>query len=242
MSHTALGILTGLACLLTASSWAAAQSRYPAPGPAVGAPKGGAVQSVMPRGIRPLPMAPLPDMSKRPLPYTALPRRPKSAKVKRRTVRRTPARLGTPHLGPLVLPWDAEVKRFRQRSGRLLGPDPQARLDQALRKLNQDPMARLGYSANVPQSRDPEAGPAAAAPAAPPAFDRFSGMDRDRDGAISRQEYMSARSRFFPAGRTGATRRRAVTARLKARFRRMDSNRDGRITAEELESPGDLRF
>lgn len=164
----------------------------------------------------------------------AVPGAKKKKKTRRRAVRRAPEFFigGAP-----VLPWEEEIKRLRARS-RITGPDPHARLKLALRKLYADPMLRLGYSAN------PSAMPKAEAPAlkVPPVFDIYIGMDGNRDGAISRTEYFAARLRFLPAGRKGDARRRAQMARLKSRFRGVDLDNDGRITAQELESLVNLRF
>ncbi|MHA1108842.1 MAG: hypothetical protein ACTSQV_06970, partial [Alphaproteobacteria bacterium] len=212
--------------LLYAAPYATAQKLQPAP------PAGRSF--VTPMLERPL--VPMPELRKRKRPRARLvqPKRKKVKTVKRRRARIAP----DAHLrGPQELPWEAEIKRFQERS-RILGPDPQARLRIALRRLNADPMLRLGYSANVPQMPHEET----PKPVVPPIFEQFSAMDRNGDGDISRGEYMSARTRLLPAGPTGDSRRRSQSARLNSRFRGVDSNKDGRITPEELEGLRNLRF
>ena len=153
--------------------------------------------------------------------------------VKRRKARRSPEDF----LKPPALPWDEQIKRFRERT-RILGPDPKGRLRLALRKLNADPMLRLGYTANVPAVPGIEA----PQPVVPPVFERYSAIDKDSDGNISRREYLRARSRLLPAGSAGDARRRSHRARLNSRFRGVDRNNDGRITPRELEGLRNLRF
>ena len=75
--------------------------------------------------------------------------------------------------------------------------------------------------------------------AAPPRYEAYRWLDSDRDGFISRQEYFSGRSSVTFAGQA---RRRAALRRLDSRFRDADRNRDGRVSAGELEGLGNARF
>lgn len=139
-----------------------------------------------------------------------------------------------------TLPWDAALKRFNDRSTRQLrGPDPVERFDLSLRKLNQDPMMRLGFPANPALPAEGEAGDAVPPP---PAFDLYSGLDRDRDGAISKSEYFQGRTRALPAGPRGAAMRKVQRQRLESRFRSADRDGDGKISPEELEELQNHRF
>jgi hypothetical protein len=140
------------------------------------------------------------------------------------------AALGAPPgAGPAAPPWDDKVKRFYSRG------DPQQEIDRARRRLYDDPLHRLG----VPENRfeDPHAPDAPRT--APPAFDPgVSRLDNDRDGAISREEYFQGRTRLITPGFRGEQRQRRHQERLDSRFRDADRNRDGKITAEELQRSG----
>ncbi len=223
IKYRVLLITAGVAGFVLAAPFAAAQSQ---------APKGtsSATKAEINR-----PLVPVPQVRKRKRPRLRM-TQPKGKKVKtakRRKARRAPEDI----LKPPALPWDEQIKRFRERS-RILGPDPQERLRLALRELNADPMLRLGYTANIPATPAIEA----PQPVVPPVFEFYSEMDKDGDGNISRQEYIGARSRIVSAGPAGDTRRRSHMARLKSRFRGVDSNNDGRISPEELEGLRNLRF
>ncbi len=96
--------------------------------------------------------------------------------------------------------------------------------------------------------------PQGAAPGSPAPRRLPPDMDTDRDGAISREEFMAAHARaeqafdkldtngdgaisrdeFLAGGRGGPGR--------AERFRVLDSNSDGRITREELEARHTARF
>ncbi len=78
--------------------------------------------------------------------------------------------------------------------------------------------------------------------AADEGFGDYRRFDRNGDGSISRDEYMSSRSRGFRAGRGGDSRSRRHRARLNSRFRGADRNRDGKISAEELRGRRNARF
>jgi hypothetical protein len=221
----ALLIFAGLAGLVIAAPFATAQTRQPA------AAAVATSQNVAG------PLAPLPKMRKRSRlrPRFVQPRRRSATKAKPRKAPRQPEFL---RRGPLELPWEKEIRRFRQRAEGLWGPDPKERLRIALRKLNADPMLRLGYTANVlalPEAKAPE-------PVVPPVFDRYVRIDANGDGEISRQEYMRGNARFITVGPRGDARRRAYTLRLRSRFRGVDRNNDGRITPQELEGLQNLRF
>lgn len=224
IKRPALLILAGVAGLVIAAPFAVAQTQQPAVG----------VVATSQNFAGPL--APLPKMRKRSRlrPRFVQPRRRSASKAKPRKAPRQPDFL---RRGPVELPWEKEIRRFRQRAERL-GPDPTERLRIALRKLNADPMLRLGYTGNV--LAPPEA--KAAEPVVTPVFERYIGIDANGDGEISRPEYMRGNARFIAVGPRGDARRRAYTARLKSRFRGADRNNDGRITPQELEGLRNFRF
>lgn len=225
IKRPALLILAGLAGLVIAAPFAVAQTQQPA--------AGAAATSQNLAG----PLAPLPKMRKRSRlrPSFMQPRRRSAKKVKPRKPPRQPDFL---RRGPPELPWEKEIRRYRRRTANLWGPDPTERLRIALRKLNADPMLRLGYTGNVlarPEAKAPQ-------PAVAPVFDRYTGIDANRDGEISRPEYMRGNARFIGVGPRSDARRRAYISRLRSRFRGVDRNNDGRITPQELEGLRNFRF
>lgn len=77
---------------------------------------------------------------------------------------------------------------------------------------------------------------------APVGLDRYARLDVDRDGSISRREYMLGRFRGSRAGVAGESKRLRYQARLASRFRAADRNRDGEISAEEIAKLRNPRF
>lgn len=131
---------------------------------------------------------------------------------------------------PKPFPWE-------RKTDRLLHPKRIDRVEHARRVLNRD-VRKLTLGKNR------IFGSGAAATRTPPASDaaRHSGLDTNRDGFISRDEYMSGRTRPARAGRFGRARRNARQSRLNSRFRAADRNRDGKLSTGELGSLGNRRF
>jgi len=71
------------------------------------------------------------------------------------------------------------------------------------------------------------------------AYGRF---DTDRDGFISRGEYLAWRTRPVRAGAAGLARQASRRARLVSRFRAADRDRDGKLSASELHGLRNRRF
>jgi Ca2+-binding EF-hand superfamily protein len=65
-------------------------------------------------------------------------------------------------------------------------------------------------------------------------------MDKNRDGVVSRQEYLNSRARTVPPSVRGTWRERPYAERAQSRFRSSDQNGDGRITPDEM--PGASGF
>lgn len=131
---------------------------------------------------------------------------------------------------PTAQPWDDRVKRFYGRG------EPDREFDRAKRKLFGDPLHdRMGLPEN--RLNDPDV-PDGTQSTAPPAFDqRTLELDRDRDGAISREEYFQGKTRNVTPGFRGERRHQRVLDRLDTQFRKADRDRDGKVTPAELQGP-----
>ena len=155
-------------------------------------------------------------------------------------------------LGVVVLaPLDAAAQRAPQ-------PSP---ADEAIRRLQQDPMRR--FQPAPPRELSPF-NPLTSAPrelgprnplmpggiAAPPEVSSYSPtgaptnpalsdpafrtLDRNRDGVITGDEYMSRRLRGPVAGGPIDAARRLNSQRAGSGFREADTNRDGQVTPDEF--------
>ncbi len=63
-----------------------------------------------------------------------------------------------------------------------------------------------------------------------------------RDGYITRSEYLNGQSRPARAGAHGSARRNSHRSRLNSRFRAIDRDCDGKLSAGGLESMRNRRF
>jgi len=145
-----------------------------------------------------------------------------------------------------------QAERTRALEDDLLGrnaPPPQARRGAAPQAGLQpaqpgeaDPMRRLG----MPPVRDLRQAPAKAGTPAgePPIYDGFDRLDRNGDGFVSQQEYLGARSRPPAVGLApdAGQRYQRIEQSLDRRFRAVDTDRDGRISADESRGIGNRRF
>ncbi len=133
-----------------------------------------------------------------------------------------------------IKPWQKKLERaYRPRSRR-------SRLSKAKRSLNRDFGKRLGLPshAKINQPKGPNA-PVVAPVTLDPVV---SHLDIDRDGSISRSEYVQGRSRLSNFGVKTNRNDQRRTRRLASQFRRTDSNGDGKVSPEELQARGSGRF
>lgn len=67
-------------------------------------------------------------------------------------------------------------------------------------------------------------------------------LDQNRDGTISRQEYMLNRQRAGTVGSQGTASKVRRFKRLNSRFRSADRNRDGKLSGPEIDAMKGRRF
>jgi hypothetical protein len=116
---------------------------------------------------------------------------------------------------------------------------PQTKADRAARRIFDDPLRKLGLPGNNPNNPTTQSSPGVTAPVFDPGV---AHLDRDGDGAVSRSEYFQGRSRLITPGRNADRRAQSHRRRLDSRFRRADTNRDGKVSPAELKATGVTRF
>ncbi len=67
-------------------------------------------------------------------------------------------------------------------------------------------------------------------------------LDRNQDGFVSREEYMSDRQRGATVGALGTQRYMQRYHRFDSRFRAADTDRDGRLSPDEIDAMQGRRF
>jgi hypothetical protein len=144
---------------------------------------------------------------------------------------------------------DGQLQRYNRQQTL---PDPVRQRDEAER----DRLKRLGLPYFDPATpKTGTTGNQATPPGAPaggigvtasPALrdlDRnYSRHDANRDGVITRQEYLGSQGRTRPSPLRNTFRERTFQERADSRFRANDRNRDGRITPDELQDLRNPRF
>lgn len=135
------------------------------------------------------------------------------------------------------LPWERDLKKYYQRRDRIIR-GPAASTPRRAKKPAFDPYKVLGITRNRPVGLDPQQ-----SLPEDPVFDPYvAGLDANGDSAVSKAEYFRKRLRFGAASNRLPGRNRRHIMRLDQQFRSADLNRDGKITADELQLSGQSRF
>jgi hypothetical protein len=142
---------------------------------------------------------------------------------------------------PTPFPVDRQIERYTRQQTL---PDPIRDRERA----EQERLKRLG----LPTYEQPKPGggakakpgdPAAVSAPAVPTFDQqYQRRDRNRDGGVSRQEYVNSRMRAMPPQFKNTWREREYRDRVNAQYRAINRNNDRRITPDELQSLPGARY
>ena len=140
-------------------------------------------------------------------------------------------------MGSTVAQTQPKAFSWERKTNQLLQPKSFDQLGRAQRALRRD-LNPLKLGNNRVFGTNGEA----TAPQSSSDVARYGRLDSNRDGFISRGEYMSGRSRPARARTYGTARQHARQTRLNSRFRNADLNRDGRLSTAELQSVRNRRF
>lgn len=101
---------------------------------------------------------------------------------------------------------------------------------------------RLGLGPGKPRRADEPAINAVPKTPAEPVVPGFAQADRNGDGFVSRNEFMTERAQVAVPTAKNRERMRRYNARLERRFGAADADRDGRLTPREIDRAGGRFF
>lgn len=133
---------------------------------------------------------------------------------------------------PKSFPWERDTEKFFNRGLPKIENPIDKRINEGLKSLGLPNQPRLDITK--------ETGPLPEPPGLSQSV--LPQLDANRDGEVSQREYLLGRQRPGTAGAQGTLRQVHRTQRLNSRFRAADSNRDGRLTGEEIDAMQGRRF
>ncbi|MGB0631750.1 MAG: hypothetical protein ACPGRZ_13755 [Alphaproteobacteria bacterium] len=133
---------------------------------------------------------------------------------------------------PTPFPWEKNADRFlRQGLPKIENPIDK-RINEGLKRLGLPPQPKLDITGEtVPQEQPPGLSETV-----------MPTLDQNRNGFVSRDEYMRSRRGLLHAGRRGAEYHIRRDQRFDSRFRDADRNRDGRLSPDEIDRMKGRRF
>lgn len=133
---------------------------------------------------------------------------------------------------PKPFPWEKNADKFFGRTLPKIENPIDKRIKKGLKSIGLPTQPKLDIT------RDAKPLPA------PPGLSEtvIPRLDQNRDGVVSRQEYMLKRQRSATAGSQGTANKVRRLQRLNSRFRSADSNRDGKLSGPEIDAMKGRRF
>lgn len=133
---------------------------------------------------------------------------------------------------PKPFTWEKDANKFFSRTIPKVENPIDKRINEGLRSLGLPNQPKLDIT------RD------AAPVETPPGLSQtvIPRLDANRDGVVSRQEYLLSRQRTPTAGRQGSASQVRRYERFDSRFRAADRNRDGKLSGPEIDAMQGRRF
>jgi hypothetical protein len=133
---------------------------------------------------------------------------------------------------PKPFPWERDADKFFSRTIPKIENPIDKRINQGLKSIGLPNQPTLDITKDAAPLEEP---PGLSETVIPK-------LDSNRDGVISRQEYMLKRQRSPTAGSRGTASQVRRLKRLNSRFRSADSNRDGKLSGPEIDAMKGRRF
>lgn len=133
---------------------------------------------------------------------------------------------------PKPFPWEKEADKFFSRTIPKIENPIDKRINQGLKSIGLPNQPKLDISRDAKPLPEP---PGLSETVIPK-------LDENRDGVVSRQEYMLKRQRPSTAGSQGTASQVRRLERLNSRFKSADRNRDGKLSGPEIDVMKGRRF
>lgn len=133
---------------------------------------------------------------------------------------------------PKPFPWENDANRFLNRGVPKVENPIDKRINEGLRSLGLPTQPQLDITKDAQPLPEPPGLSESVLPR----------LDTNRDGTVSQQEYLFGRQRPSVAGQQGTLNHVRRSQRLNSRFREADKNRDGRLSAPEIDAMKGRRF
>jgi hypothetical protein len=133
---------------------------------------------------------------------------------------------------PKPFPWEKEADKFFSRTIPKIENPIDKRINRGLKSIGLPNQPKLDITRDAKPLPEP---PGLSETVIPK-------LDQNRDGVVSRQEYMLKRQRAATAGSQGTATKVRRLQRLNSRFRGADSNRDGKLSGSEIDAMKGRRF
>ena len=133
---------------------------------------------------------------------------------------------------PAPFPWEKKTDRFFNRTI--------PKIENPIDKRINDGLKSIGLPGQPTLDITKDAEPPAELPGLSQTV--LPKLDENRDGSVSRQEYMLKRPRPAVAGSRGTSSQMRRLKRLDSRFRAADRNRDGKLSGPEIDAMKGRRF